>query len=293
MRRAGVVARTLVAALAATAAMLCAPGSAAAASSSSASPSRASPSSVSPVAWAPAARAPVHPAVRTYTAGAQCTANFVFADDAGVYLGQAAHCSGGGEPGGVDGCSSGSLPLGTPVRIDGATRPGTLAYSSWIAMRGVRETRPDVCAYNDFALVRIDPHDVAKVNPSVPFWGGPTGVDTDGTRRGEPVVSYGNSSLRNALPTLSPKKGVSLGDEGQGWSHAVFTVTPGIPGDSGSPVLSLGGAALGVVATLRLAPVFGSNGVGDLAREVAYARAHGIPGLRLVKGTVAFRGPRW
>jgi hypothetical protein len=235
----------------------------------------------------------VHPGVRTYTNGAQCTANFVFTDRSGtVYLGQAAHCSGTGGPSDIDGCRAGSLPLGTRVRIDGASRPGTLAYSSWIAMRQVRESRREVCTFNDFALVRIDRADVARVNPSVPFWGGPVGVDADGTRRGDPVVSYGNSSLRNGLAALSPKKGVSLGDVGGGWSHTVYTLTPGIPGDSGSAVLSGDGAALGVLATLQLVPVAGSNGVGDLANELAYARTHAVPGLRLVRGTERFVGAR-
>jgi hypothetical protein len=35
----------------------------------------------------------------------------------------------------------------------------------------------------------------------------------------------------------------------------------------------------------------GENGVGDLARELAYAQQHsGIPGLRLVEGTEPFAG---
>ena len=47
-------------------------------------------------------------------------------------------------------------------------------------MQGKGETNPDTCAYNDLALVKIDPADVGKVNPSVPGFGGPTGVGTVG-----------------------------------------------------------------------------------------------------------------
>ena len=79
--------------------------------------------------------ADIHPGVMTFTEGAQCTSNFVFRDGGGTYLGQAAHCSGTGAATDTNGCDAGSLPLGTPVEIDGATRPGTLVYSSWIAMQ--------------------------------------------------------------------------------------------------------------------------------------------------------------
>src|SRR5215204_4015722 len=119
-------------------------------------------------AWAPAATAPIHPGVMTFTEGAQCTSNFVFQDDSPVYLGQAAHCSGTGSATEANGCEADSLPVGTPVEVDGASRPGTLAYSSWITMQQVGESDEETCAYNDLALVRLDPADVPSVNPSVP-----------------------------------------------------------------------------------------------------------------------------
>ena len=55
----------------------------------------AGPAAAAPT-WAPAATATIHPGVQLVTDGAQCTANFVFADATDVYLGQAAHCSGTG-----------------------------------------------------------------------------------------------------------------------------------------------------------------------------------------------------
>ena len=63
-------------------------------------------------------------------------------------------------------------------------------------MHQLGTTDANTCAYNDFALVKVDAADVSKVNPSVPFWGGPTGIDTDGTATGDRVWTYGNSSLR-------------------------------------------------------------------------------------------------
>ena len=249
--------------------------------------------------WAPADTATIHPGVQMYTEGAQCTANFVFTDGSGAtYVGYAAHCAGTGEATDTNGCDAGSLPLGTRVDfVEGGslvaegTRVGggTLVYSSWLAMQQRGETDENACAYNDLALVRVDAADVAEVNPSVPFWGGPVALNTTGTAAGDTVYSYGNSSLRAGIEALSPKQGTSLGTEGEGWSHPVYTVTPGVPGDSGSAFLDAEGNALGTLSTLALAPLAGSNGVGDLAHELSYAQAtSGIAGLRLVPGTEPF-----
>ena len=249
----------------------------------------AGPAAAAP-AWAPAASAPIHPGVQTVTDGGQCTANFVFFDAADIYIGQAAHCSGTGAATDTNGCDAGSLPLGTPVEVDGASRQGTLAYSSWIAMQAAGERDANTCDYNDFALVRLDQADHGRVNPTIPFWGGPTGV-TDTTTQGAKVLSYGNSSLRAGVTQLSPKEGVSLGQSGGGWTHSVFTASPGIPGDSGSAFIDKQGRAFGVLATLQIAPLAGSNGVGDVSREVSYMRSHGGPQAELALGTEAFRGP--
>ncbi len=251
--------------------------------------------------YAPAATATIHPGTMMYTEGAQCTANFVYTDGAGsTYVGYAAHCAGTGSATDTNGCQAASLPLGTKVTFaeggnlasEGTTvGTGTLAYSSWLTMQKNGEQDVNTCAYNDLALVKVDPADVGKVNPSVPFWGGPVGIDTAGTAAGDTVYSYGNSSLRAGISQLSPKQGTSLGDSAAdgGWSHPVYTVTPGIPGDSGSGFLDADGKALGVLSTLAIAPLPGSNNIGDLGKELAYAQADsGISGLALVPGTEPF-----
>jgi hypothetical protein len=247
-------------------------------------------STASAADWAPAASATVHPGVMTYTDGAQCTANFVYTDGAGaVYIGQAAHCSGTGGSTETNGCDAGSLPLGTPVEVTGASQPGTLVYNSWLAMQASGETNADTCAYNDLALIKLDPADYGKVNPSVPKLGGPTALGNT-TAQGDTVFSYGNSSLRQGVTLLSPKQGVSLGASGNGWTHLVYTVTPGIPGDSGSGFMDDAGNAFGVLSTLQLAPVVASNGVSDLRKMLDYARTHGGPDVTLAAGTEAFTG---
>jgi hypothetical protein len=260
--------RSLLAALAAAAALGLTPGAA--------------------QAWAPAATAPVHPGVQTFTEGAQCTANFVFTSGGATYLGQAAHCSGTGEATDTNGCTAGSLPIGTPVEVTGASKPGRLAYNSWITMQANGEADDETCQYNDLALIELDPADVPNTNPSVPKWGGPTGVGTEAAL-GD-VYSYGNSSLRGGITQLSPKRGKVVEVSPGGWSYTLYTLTPGIPGDSGSAFLNAKGAALGVLSTVALAPLVASNGVGDIGKEIAYARAHGLSDLALVNGTEPFKG---
>jgi hypothetical protein len=250
----------------------------------------ASTASAAP-AWAPAGSAPIHPGVQTFTAGGQCTANFVYFDASNnVYIGQAAHCSGTGGNTATNGCDSGSLPVGTKVDVGGASKQGTMVYNSWVTMQAKGETDPNTCQYNDLALIQLDPADAGKVNPSVPYWGGPAGLG-GATAQGENVYSYGNSELRGGVTTLSPKKGLSLGTDSGGWNHTVYTATPGIPGDSGSGFLDKSGNAFGVLSTVAIAPLAGSNGVGDLANELAYLHANtSFTGVQLANGTEPFNG---
>lgn len=239
-------------------------------------------------AWAPAATAPIHPGVMTNTEGSgQCTSNFIFTRGGDTFIGQAAHCSSTGAATDTNGCTVASLPLGTRVEVDGASVRGTLAYNSWLTMQANGEADEEACQYNDLALVRIDPADVAKVNPSIPDFGGPTGIGT--AAAGEQVHTYGNSSLRQGLTLLSPKNGLVVERTPGGWSYTAYTLTPGIPGDSGSAFLNKDGAALGTLSTVAIAPLPASNGVGDIGSEIAYARANGFDGLQLVNGTEPFR----
>jgi hypothetical protein len=241
--------------------------------------------------WAPAATAAIHPGVQTVTAGGQCTANFIYTNGTDVLIGQAAHCATTGGASDLNGCTTGSRPLGTPVTVGGASQPGTLVYSSWLAMQAAGETDPNICNSNDLALVLLNPADVGKVNPSIPHWGGPMGINTAGAPLGSTVYSYGNSSLRLGITLLSPKTGISRGDYNGGWAHAVNTVTPGIPGDSGSAYLDSAGRALGELTSLNAGTPFGYwDQVGDIGREVAYAQAHGFGGLVVVNGTEPFNG---
>lgn len=257
-------------------------------------------------AWAPEGSATIHPGVMTFTnassflnGASQCTGNFVFTDAAGnVYLGQAAHCSSTGEDTETNGCTTKSLPLGTPIYsgdpvnggIEEGTLIGTLAYNSWITMQAKGEKDANTCAYNDLALIKIAAGQIANVNPTVPFWGGPDGLAPGALSLGSQVFTYGNSILRGGVSVLSPKTGVSLGDreETGGWSEQLYTLTPGIPGDSGSGFEDSSGNALGVLSTVELAPTPAANGVGTLAKELAYANTATGLGLKVANGTTPF-----
>jgi len=52
------------------------------------------------------------------------------------------------------------------------------------------------------------------------------------------------------------------------------------------------GGAIGILSTVQLAPLAGSNGVGDLTKELAYmhANAPAFAGVNLVPGTEPFNG---
>ncbi len=262
-------------------------------------------SAASASAWAPESSATVHPGIETFTGASsflggasQCTANFVFTDSSGnVYLGQAAHCSSTGEDTETDGCSTQSLPLGTAIYtgdlvngvLEEGTEIGTLAYNSWLSMQKEKQANADTCAYNDLALIKLTGGQ-SDANPTVPFWGGPNGLAAGPSAAGETVFTYGNSVLRGGITALSPKLGVSLGEQEpvEGWSEQVYTVSPGIPGDSGSAYMNSSGAALGVLSTVEFAPVPASNGVGTLAKELAYANSATGLGLKVATGTKAF-----
>lgn len=243
---------------------------------------------------APAGEASIRPGVTMATGANQCTSNFVFAGGNDVYLGYAAHCAsqaaGALAATAVDGCQADSLPLGTKVDIQGASEPGTLAYSSWLTMQRVDETRNNPCRFNDFALVELAEADEDEVNPSVLALGGPTGVDTAGTQQGDTVYSFQSSGLTGGLLPAGAKRGTSSGQTAGGWNHVVRTSTPGLPGASGAPFLDAQGRALGVLSTLNLAPGLGSNGVVDLQRALNYMQTHkgGLGDIRLVEGKQPF-----
>lgn len=252
--------------------------------------------------WADADAATIYPGRQVRTAGSQCTSNFIFLEvdvttdpETGsttetledVLIGMAAHCAGTDGNTATNGCVAGTRELGTPVEIDGASRSGTLTYSSWVAMQNGGPQPEGACQGNDFALVSIHPDDWAKVNPSLPFWGGPVGVG-DATSTGESNYSFGNSGLRLGIEALGPKQGVTAAMLNAGWTHVVYAVSPGVPGDSGSGTLDSDGRAIGVTSVIYAAPFPAGNGLTDVSKALDYASTYTGRSYRLVHGTEPF-----
>ena len=237
-----------------------------------------------PFEWPPLGEATVRPGVQTFYGGSQCTSNFVFTspDNGTLYLGSAAHCFGP------------SAKLGDPIEIGDGAATGTLAYSSWLVMGsdgGDPTTGADptcsveedqrVCDLNDFALIRLDPAARRAVHPAMLHFGGPTALaPSEGVSMGDKVLTYGHSGLRFGLEETNWHEGYVL-DHSEPWTTTTYTATPGVPGDSGSGVLTGDGRAFGVLVTVGLTPFAASNGVTSLDLALAYAKEKGGVDARL------------
>lgn len=200
------------------------------------------------------------------------TANFVFSgpDNRSLYLGWIAH--------GVAGMTPGDrLALNLP----GPDVNATLVYCSWGTIEET-VTCPDLDTFehplapNDLALVRLPEEARSRVHPATLFWGGPTGLANPGGQ-GDQVLAFGNTDARDGdqagANPLDPQRGVvrSGGEKG---AH-VSLLPPAVPGDSGSPVLSADGAAVGAMSTLSVTPSEGPvNGVANLGYAVDYLEAN-------------------
>ncbi len=225
----------------------------------------------------------IGPGVQLVTAGRTCTAGFVFRDGGRLYLGYAASCAArGAVP--ANRCSARSLRLGTAVRIVDRGREvgtGTLAYSSFRSLRLAGVTDPAACAAGDFALVRLPSGARRAIDATVPHWGGPTGLAGLPTPGGT-VFGLGRSGAAQALPV--PKAGDIRAVDGD--LATIFTPLPGTRRERGGVVLDDAGRAVGMISSVRPS---GHQAVGSLAAQVAFARGHGLPGLRVVPGG-AFSG---
>lgn len=223
----------------------------------------------------------VGPGTQLVTAGHACTANFVFRDARHrVFLGYAASCA--TRAGAAAGTCARSLPLGTRVRLADRGRTlghGVLRYSSLRALHRAGLAAAASCAANDFALVEVRGALRRRVSPSVPYWGGPTGL---GALPGAAGYVFGLARPSSAARTLPRAGQVTT----SGATASVSTLLPSTPAARGSGFLDGAGRAVGVLTGSTAA---GDNTVVSLADAVDFARRHGVPGLHLVRGG-AFSG---
>ena len=151
-----------------------------------------------------------------------CTANFIFTDGSSFYVGTAGHCSNG---------------AGDTVTMQVDTT--TIADVGTVAKR-TNHAPGDGIPGDDFTLVRLDPAVVAAwgVNPAIPVVGGPSGVYSGCGP--ETVRHYGHGYVA-AVAQGKPSAGLATSwfENSYGWTGF------GLPGDSGSPVVTTGGQAAG------------------------------------------------
>lgn len=224
----------------------------------------------------------ISPGDQVVTAGRSCSAGFVFRRGHRTYISYPASCAlvPGSAP--VASCHARALRPGTRVTFVDRGRTigvGRLAWTSVRAMRRAGTSDHRTCAGIDFALVRVVGRSLSKVDPDLPFWGGPTrmgplprerallfGFTRDTARqRPHPAGSLvlRQTSQRLVLSGLWPVPAVRGAGLVDGRGRAVAMVT-GVGADGRAVAVGLAGA-------------------------VGWVREHGAKGLRLVPGTEPFR----
>lgn len=224
----------------------------------------------------------IGPGAQATTAGRTCSVNFVFRDAGGrTFVGYAASCASRPTTT-ATGCAR-SLPLGTQVRFADRGRTvghGTLRYSSFQALRQAGLTTRAACAANDFALVQVRGAARRALDPSMPYWDGPSSV------AGLPAA--GSMVFGLARPSAGARLLPRAGQvDTVGSTATVTTLLPSNRAARGSGFLDDAGRAVGVLTASRAS---GSNRVVSLSDAVDYARSHGVAGLELVPGAGAFSG---
>ena len=173
-----------------------------------------------------------------------CTANFVFTDGTSKYIGTARHCVTG---------------VGSRVAMQVDTT--TVADIGTVTKQTPGDGEPG----QDFALIKIDA-DVAQkwgVDPAIPVVGGPNGVYTG---CGPEAIKYYGHGYAAAVAQGKPGGGLATNwnNDGFGWTGT------GLPGDSGSGVVTSNGQAAGDLTHLlvNLGEYPGSNMAGMRATAI-------------------------
>ncbi len=152
-----------------------------------------------------------------------CSSNFVFTRGDDFFLGTAGHCAAG---------------LGWPVTMLFLPK-GLVRIGEVVLLDLPDEEFP---FGTDFALVAIDPELYQHVSPSMPYFGGPTGVYTGSS----PEI------IQHAGWGLAGMPRVGLAKE---WTpENYFFHGAAIPGDSGSASIVLGGLGAGNITHLWISP---------------------------------------
>lgn len=189
--------------------------------------------------------------------GASCTLGFLVADPTGLYFTTAGHCIREGQV--ASNPDHGDIGVGAFRFLDPDTGQPT-------------DGQPG----KDFALIRLDPALYDKLNPKICGWDGPKGIYRETPGGGE-VRHYGHGVVFGEFgPTTQQRQGYNLWTDLDAFTWAGM----GVPGDSGSAVITADGLALGVLTHVIIAPP-DTNGGTHLDKGFALAAEKGFR-LRLV-----------
>lgn len=134
----------------------------------------------------------------------------------------------------------------------------------------------------DFALVEVDAG--AEVDPELCHFGGPTALYTDSVLHPEAIHHHGFGRLwRSVTPS---RTGTTLGTFTHHFARAVDNAGPG---DSGSPVITADGRALGVVARATQAGGYGAAYMEISRLDRHLERAAAVLGVELTLATAPLR----
>ena len=129
-----------------------------------------------------------------------------------------------------------ACPLGIPVQIEGATRPGTMVYSSWLAMAAAHETEP--------RRLRLQRLRARPPPPRRPRPGQPDACRTGAAPRASartpiqplaPVYSLATPACAAGSSCCSPSSASAWAPSPAAGRTRPTRSSPGIPGDSGRP----------------------------------------------------------
>lgn len=212
-----------------------------------------------------------------------CTANYVWQSGSQRYLGAAGHCF-LGDP--EDEVGSAAELNGVVVDVCVAECYFGGVSSQLISGRMVRlgdvvyarQARGDEDLGEDFGLVAIPPELAELVRPTMPTWGGPTGVAEVGA--GDGICSYGNGLVVGETFATKARTGVGAATDRD--AGAWYGTYPANLGDSGSAVnlcdLGTGTAGIGVLTHLTVGfdggPI--TTGGTTVAKAVQLAREGGL-----------------
>jgi hypothetical protein len=217
-----------------------------------------------------------------------CTANFVWASGSARYLGAAGHCfipegTTATHGPGADYDASGVQVSVCVSNCSFGGETGFILTGDLVTLDAVayaRQTDVDGDVGNDFGVVTIPGSFASLIRPSMPVFGGPTGVEE--VELGQPLCHYGNGVLVGETFVTMARVGVGGGSTPKYWMGDLAAAF----GDSGSAVetcesngteIQGRGAAgvlthLGVEIGIEHGVVFGTT----VARAVEMAREAGL-----------------